>query len=485
MARGVGDVWVKNLGSRRNAPRIFFDGLQAVRTRFAPGDKFEVRVGESRVTLKKKIDGSHTVSRRLGSDGDLPVIDINSKELLGQFEGMESVRVLIEGDSIHLLPMASEVNRRARMDRLRAKMAAGAGLAMGSLSHGGGVLSHAIHHGLERAGIRSSLRFANEIRDDLLLQAARHNSAWSADTRAIGLPMQELAQDEWLLDTLPKLEVLEVGIPCSGASRAGISKKGLTKMEDHEQVGHLVHAALVILQKTQASIFVVECVPGYAQSASAQIMRHQLRDMGYDVHEAILDGADFGCLEARRRWCMVAVTRGMRFDFREIHPEQKVVRRLSDFLDPTIGPDDPRWRSFSGLFAKADRDRADGKGFKIQEISPGNDSIPTLRKGYFKAGTTDPLLIHPDDSARHRLLTAGEHANIKGVPREVIDGLSETQAHQLLGQGIVYAVFEAVGWRLGEHLAEFSLERMSSRLRDVEAEGLDCEVSARRDRPAG
>lgn len=51
-----------------------------------------------------------------------------------------------------------------------------------------------------------------------------------------------------------------------------------------------------------------------------------------------------------------------------------------------------------------------------------------------------------------RQLYAREHARIKGVPESLIQGLSETVAHEILGQGIVYEPFRAVGRAIGETL---------------------------------
>lgn len=452
------DVWIKRLGKHRGAPRIFLDGLQAVRAGFAPGERFDVDVDGSKVTIVKCEDGSRVVSARRRRDAEQPVIDINSAELLSLFEGMDSVRVVVAHERVYLLPLASELKMRERLARLTTKLDAGEPLKLGSVSHGGGVLSHAIHKGLSEAGIECKLAFANEIREDLLLQALEHNDAWSprqggaTGTAALALPMQEMAQDEWLLSQLPKIEVLELGLPCSGASRAGRAKRGLTMMEDHPEVGHLVHAALVILDRVQPAIVVLENVPLYAESASAQILRHQLRDMGFTCHEAILEGKDFGALENRVRWCLVAVTKGLHFDFSDITPVVRVVRRLGEVLDPEIGPDDPRWRAMAYLDEKRERDVAKGNNFKQQLVTPDDAAVPTLRKGYHKGGSTDPLLVHPDRPDLKRLLTAAEHARVKGVPEHLVDGLSETIAHQVLGQGIVYQPFVAVGLRIGEAL---------------------------------
>jgi DNA (cytosine-5)-methyltransferase 1 len=450
------DVFIKGIGTHRGSPRVFLDGPQAVRAGFAPGEKFEVKVDGQRVVLTKAADGSRTVSSRKKGDAQLPVIDINSKELLAAFEGMDSLRVVVGDGQVYLLPLASEIKKRERFDRLARKIAQGQPLAAGSIAHGGGVLAHAIHRGLNDAGIETDLAFVNELREDLIEHAMGANDAWKGGdvgqrTAALSVPMQELVQDDWAMDRLPLLEILEMGLPCSGASRAGAAKRGLDMMESHPEVGHLVYAALVILNKTQPAVVLLENVPTYANTASAQILRQQLRDMGYKCQEAVLEGQDFGCLENRVRWCLVATTRGVDFDFENIQPKVRVVRRLQDVLED-IGPDDPRWRSMLGLKLKQERDAAKGSNFKMQVVSPGDTAIGTLRKGYHKGGSTDPLLQHPDDPELLRLLTAEEHSRVKGVPVHLIEGLSQTVAHQLLGQGIVYEPFRAVGERIGERV---------------------------------
>lgn len=451
----MADVWVKGIGARRGAPRIFLDGVQAVRTGFRPGERLAVEVDGQKVVITRSSDGSHTVSRRVKGDEVLPVIDINSKDLLALFDGMDAVRVVVTGDRVYLLPLASEIKKVERRNRLASKLGSGEPLKIGSLSHGGGILSHAIHQGLVDAGLKADLAFVNEIREDLVEQAIGHNPVWGPKTAAIVMAMQEVVQDDWVMASLPKLEILEMGLPCSGASKAGSTKRGLEMMEQHPDVGHLVYSALVILNKTQPAVVVLENVVPYKASASAQILRLQLRDMGYDCHEAILEGKDFGCLENRVRWVMVAVTKGVAFDFDRIVPAVRVVQRLADGLDDSIKLDDPRWRTFQHLKTKRERDASEGKNFKMQVVTPDDTSVPTLRKGYHKGGSTDPLLQHPDNPALLRLLTAAEHARVKGVPAELVEGLSETIAHQLLGQGIVYEPFRAVGQRIGEAVTRF------------------------------
>lgn len=444
--------YIKKIGQNRGAPRVWLEGTQTERAGFWPGQRFDVVVQGHAIVLQTNPDGSRVVSSKKAGEKKNPVIDINSRELLAIFDGMSAVRVAVKKGKIYLLPLASEIKKRERFNRLREKLETGEALTVGSLSHGGGVLSHAIHSGLEKAGIANKMGFANEIREELLEHAAAHNDAWTDDTKVFAAPMQELAFDDRGVAQLPKVEVLEMGLPCSGASKAGMARRGLAHPEAHPEVGHLVVSALVILSKTNAAVVILENVPNYSNSASADILRNQLRDMGYVTHERILNGKQWGTLENRDRWCMVAVTQGIEFDFAQLMPPAARTRRLGDALDSSITDDDPRWSRMEGLKAKELRDMAEGKGFRMQVFNEDSEHIGTLTKGYAKVRSTDPKIAHPTNPGMLRQLTSAEHARIKEVPEQLVDGLSETVAHELLGQSVVYPPFRDVGQHVGNAL---------------------------------
>jgi DNA (cytosine-5)-methyltransferase 1 len=446
--------YIKKVGEHRGAPRVWLEGSQAERAGFLPGQRYDIEVQGQTVVLQANKDGSRVVSGKVIGERNNPVIDINSKALLAIFDGMAAIRVVVKKNEIYLLPLASEIKKRERFTRLREKLENGDPLAIGSLSHGGGVLTHAIHAGLGQAGIKSRLAFANEIRGELLEHASIHNEAWAEKTQVLSTPMQELAFDDRGVASIPKVEILEMGLPCSGASRAGKSKRGLEHPEAHPHVGHLVVSALVIVSKANPAIVVLENVPEYSHSASADILRNQLRDMGYNTHERVLNGKEWGTLENRNRWCLVAVTAGIDFDFDQLQSPGAGLQLISDVLDKTVGPDDPKWRDFAYLKSKEIRDAEKGSSFGMQVLSVDGDSVPTLRKGYSKGGSTDPLLQHPNNPELLRQFTVAEHARIKGVPESLVVGLSNTVAHEVLGQGIVYPPFKGVGAHIGQALNE-------------------------------
>lgn len=443
---------VRNIGHNRGHPRVYLELPDLVDAGFTAGKTYRRTVDEQtrRITLSVEPNGSHVISGKERAGQRVPVIDINSTEALKPFEGMQAVRIIIESNRIHILPLASEVRRAARLKRLAASVGHGR-VSTAATAFGGGVLDHAAHAGLKDAGLRAHLAAANEIDEDLLEHARRANDIVADNTVLLAAPIQELVQDDWALSKLVEVDGLIAGLPCSGASKAGVSKRGLECMEAHPDVGHLVLSAVMLIRRLNPAFFVLENVTGYKATASAMLLRQYLRDAGYDFHEVVLNAADFGCLEARERWFLVAMTHGIELDLCNLAPALHAIRTVSEVLED-VPLDSPEWRSFEYLKAKEVRDLEKGNGFAMQHVTPQSTRVPTLRKGVHKGGSTDPLLVHPTNPDLLRLFTPAEHARIKQVPEALIAGLGKVAGHSLLGQSVAYEPVRALFNRIGQAL---------------------------------
>lgn len=451
--------FVKNIGQNRGKPRIWLQNQEVSTADMKPGDRYDVHIKGGTVVLRANPDGSRVISakedKRTGEKS--PIIDINSKELLALFDGMSAIRLVQRKGEIYLLPLASEIRKKERLNRLTSKVLNNLPLQVGSLSHGGGLLANAVHTGLDKAGLPSTAAMINEIRPELLEHSESHSGVWGQDTIPVAAPMQEFAFDESAMRHVPRMDLMEIGLPCSGASVAGRAKRGTAKPEDHPEVGHLVVAALVIVSKANPAALILENVIPYASSASASILRNQLRDMGYVTHETILRGEAFSALEHRDRWCMVAVTEGMHFDWDMLQLPEKRNLTLSDIMDE-IADDDPSWSEMTGLKAKQERDMAAGKGFRMQVVTGDDTRIPTLTKGIAKNRSTDPKFQHPNNPDLLRMPTPAEHARVKQFPPSIVEGLSKTLAHEVLGQAVLRDPFVAASQLVGESIKRFVFE---------------------------
>lgn len=446
---------IKKIGNNRGIPRIWLEGVQPKKGGFLPGIRFNTHVNKDRSLLTLEIveDGLRIVSGKQQKQGGdpIPVIDLNSKELLSMFDGLESVRVLVQDHKISILPLASEQRARDRLSRVKAKMEAGLPISTGALSAGIGVLDHAIHEGLKQSGVVSELVFSNEIREDCQDHAVLHNDIYTESTVLLNGPLQEIAFDQYVMNHLPTVDLLLAGLPCSGASPAGKSKLSLAMPESHEHVGHLIVAFLVVVARLNPSIIQFENVVPYGNSASMAIMRTQLKDLGYSVYETQLDGEDWNALEHRKRMCMVAVTKGMEFSFDGIEKPEKVVRRLGEIMDD-VPLDDPSWSSMQYLKDKQIRDIADKKGFSMNLVDENSTKVLTLNKTLAKRQSTGTFFVHPVDSNLQRLPTLKEHARCKQIPEHLVDGATQTLGHEGLGQSCIYQPFVSTGKLIGSML---------------------------------
>lgn len=442
------DYLVKNVGSHRGAPRLYFQTRMLAKAGLKPATRYKLEPVPFSPTLVLKADpaGDRVVSSKELNGKRVPVIDINSAKDLGPFDGMQAVKVVFKEGEIRISSLASEFNARERLRRLKQKIQHG--LGMSGVAFGGGILDHAVHTGMKDAGLQVETVMVNEIDADLVEHATEANPVVTDKTMLVAAPMQELVQDDVAMASLPRSEVVVAGIPCSGASKSGKSKNGIQIMEQHPEVGHLAASFLMVLQRLQPAVGVIENVPDYTNTASACILRSHLRDMGYTTNEVVLNSLDFGCLEQRIRWFMVFATRGIEIDLEGLAPVARPVPRVRDILDPEVDPS--RWSCMEGLRAKEIRDKAAGKGFAMQIVTAESTRVGTIGKGYAKNRSTEPKLQHPDNDSLLRLFTGDEHARIKGVDPRLVAGLPETTKHVILGQGIAYAPVVALARRIGE-----------------------------------
>src|SRR5690606_23330913 len=156
---------------------------------------------------------------------------------------------------------------------------------LGSLCHGGGIMDHALHRGLEAAGLKTELVFAIEKEPKYLEASLRNNPVWSKGSTSIEAGIEEVA-----LTDIPKLDLLFAGLPCSGASQAGKAKNGNKFAEEHDAYGALFISYLSIVQRANPAALVLENVPGYQKELSMALIRRVLDTWGYAVHETVLDG---------------------------------------------------------------------------------------------------------------------------------------------------------------------------------------------------
>lgn len=433
------------IGIHKEKRRVYLQGRKLSRQGVEPGQQYDVVTRGDDLVLVINPTGKYKISRRMRNGELLPVIDLRVDEITELFSGVDVVRVAIKAGKIVISAHHQHRKISEREARLAHKVREGVPLDVCSLFHGGGVLDKAVHRGLAGAGVKSRVAVAVEL-ESKYLESSLNNNPELFDQRSIIIesPLQSVN-----LRNTPEVDVMLAGIPCTGASKSGRSKGGLEFAESHDQAGALFFSFLQFAQVLNPAVILIENVPEYANTASMVVIRSVLASLGYTVQESVLNGNAFGALENRNRLCAVAVSNGIAMsNIDSIAPVRKKEARLSDVLEP-IASDDSRWKAFEYLAAKEARDKAAGKGFSRQLLSGDEPMCGVLGRGYAKYRSTEPFITHPTQPRLSRIMTVLEHARVKAIPEAVVNGLSDTVAHEVLGQSIIFPVFEAVGRWLG------------------------------------
>jgi len=423
----------RKLGMHRGARRLWLEGKRLTDVGFKNGIRYQKALdAQGALTLRLTPAGDHKVS----GDARRPVVDLH----LSEYADAETVYVSFEKRAITVRVIPSDgrwKDTSGRLAALNARLGSGQAWRLGSLCHGGGIASDAMLRGLG-----GQLTFANERDEHYMRQSFAHGPLAQGGMSIEG----DLGDID--PSVLPECDILEAGLPCTAASRAGKAKKGLDEQEDEEALADLVVAFLEVIRATSPAVVILENVPEYADSATAKIIRARLRRFGYVISERIVQGSDYA-LEARQRWIMVACIAGLDFNLEALAPTVQRPAALGEVLDkrPLAGA----WKSTASFDKKAARDKAKGNGFSRGRrfLEPSATSVPTLRRGYQKGGNTDVRLAHPTRAGYARLFSAAEHARIKGIDPALVAGLSEKKAHEILGQSVIAPSFTALGALVG------------------------------------
>ncbi|WP_299021208.1 DNA cytosine methyltransferase [uncultured Photobacterium sp.] len=437
------------LGENRGKRRVWLEGGCLSKEGIEPGMAYEVIFSDSDVRVKITENGSFRVSKRSMNNRTKPLIELRFDELADIFAGVETLRVAIRGHELVVTAHEQECRRIERERRLKEKLQKGEALSVMSLFTGGAVLDTAVHDGLALSGVSSYCSVAIETEQKYLDSAYYNSKIFTEDSVLINSPIEQV----YVGDKTPYVEIAVAGIPCTGASRSGKAKNKLKFAEEHTAAGAMFFNFLQFMKATNAAVIVVENVPDYRNTSSYAVIQSVLNQLGYVIQDRVLNGNDYGCLERRERMAMVAVSKGLAgsMDMDNILPLRQKEPQLSDILE-SIPDNDPRWKTYDYLADKAIKDKAAGKGFARQLLKGSEGHCGTIGRDYMKARSTEPFIVHPTDPSLSRLLTVKEHCAVKGVPGYLVKNLSDTVAHQILGQGVCYPVFKAVGKSMGEAL---------------------------------
>lgn len=237
------------------------------------------------------------------------------------------------------------------------------------------------------------------------------------------------------LADIPDHDLLLAGFPCQPFSSVG-KRQGF----DHPTQGTLFGRIVEILETHQPRGFVLENVVGLLSHDGGNTMEVILRELarvGYEVRTSVLNSADFGLPQQRRRVFLVGfkLNRDVaRFSFpvgTKSHPG------VGAILEENVSG----YEISLHLQAKYIHKLADGRPRIVNRDS--TEATTTLVASYHKIQRLTGTFV-ADGPTGLRLLSENECKRLQGFPDEFLFPVSRTQMYRQLGNSVSVPVVSEV-----------------------------------------
>lgn len=240
-------------------------------------------------------------------------------------------------------------------------------------------------------------------------------------------------------DDIPKFDVLLAGFPCQPFSSIG-KRQGFM----HATQGTLFYDVARIIKDKRPSTFMLENVQGlitHDKGNTLKVILKTLDELNYDVQYKLINAADFGVPQMRKRVYIVGFDRDATKDYKNFtfplgSPEQhsdigKIVEKNAD-AKYSIS----KHLQKSYLF-KLD----DGRPRLIDHDTKGPGK--TLVASYHKIQRLTGTFVK-DGPTDLRLFTENECKALMGFPRNFNVPVSRTQMYRQFGNSVVVPVVSAI-----------------------------------------
>lgn len=267
---------------------------------------------------------------------------------------------------------------------------------------------------------------------------------------------------------IPDHDVLLGGFPCQPFSIAGVSKKnalGRAHGFSDETQGTLFFDVARIIAQKQPRVFMLENVKNLKSHDKGRtfdvIHRTLSKDLGYQVHYKVIDGAHY-VPQHRERIIILGFRDPVIFDWDMLNLPPKGVHTLGDILhkkkdEPKIMTDGDMYFDYAknkplDKYTLTDnlwtylqnykkKHQAAGNGFGFGLVNP-EDVTRTLSARYYKDGSE--ILVNQGSKKNPRRLTPRECARLMGFSDDFKIPVSDTRAYKQFGNSVVVPVITEV-----------------------------------------
>ena len=175
-----------------------------------------------------------------------------------------------------------------------------------------------------------------------------------------------------------------------------------------------------------------------------KVIESSLKELDYEVFNAILDGQDF-VPQHRERILIIGFDKhrygdGIKYEFNYKNPEHK--KCLNDILEKDVPAKytlTPHLWEYLQNYAAKHKAAGNGFGYGMPDL---NGISRTLSARYYKDGSE--ILINRGEGEIPRRLTPRECARLQGFPDDFKIVVSDTQAYKQFGNSVVVPLMSAV-----------------------------------------
>jgi DNA (cytosine-5)-methyltransferase 1 len=243
--------------------------------------------------------------------------------------------------------------------------------------------------------------------------------------------------------TIPDFDILTGGFPCQPFSSIG-QRQGFL----HKTQGTLFHSIAKIIDAKTPKAFLLENVTGiltHDGGKTVDTILEILDQLNYEVVKVVLDSADFGVPQIRKRIYFVGFNRNLGnvpFKFPTVK-KKKVF--INQFLENRIeGYSISKHLQDVYLFKKNDgRPEVIDKDSRIQ--------VKTLCSAYHKIQRLTGTFVR-DGETGLRLFTANECKAVMGFPKNFKIPVSRTQMYRQFGNSVAIPVVQAIAREMAKAL---------------------------------
>lgn len=316
--------------------------------------------------------------------------------------------------------------------------------------------------GFKRAGF--NIIFANEFDKDIWATYEHNHAETVLDKRSITL----IDESE-----VPDCDGIIGGPPCQSWSEAG-SRRGI-----EDKRGQLFFDFIRILEAKKPSFFLAENVSGMLaprHKDALENIKNTFLDAGYDLHFKLLNAADFGIAQDRKRVIFIGFRSDLNVDYSFPEPQQEtkclndIIRDLEDSVVPAINKSKPNpdlkiknheymTGGFSSMYMSRNRVRAwDEPSFTIQaggRHAPIHPSSPKMIKL-----EQDKFMFSP--KGENRRLSVRECARIQSFPDDFIFKYSDiNHGYKMIGNAVNVEFAEILAKSIKEALFSKNMKQLS------------------------